>query len=81
MPFHVSVRLRSGHVLRGAAEGDNVSWMCVCGYKLPLLGTTRAGAPDTRCPNCTRLYRVLPFPHKGQEVESVQEIEPLKVTA
>lgn len=77
----VAVTLRNGQTTSATTEGNNASWMCVCGYKLPLLGTTRPSAADTRCPNCGRIYRVLPFPHSGAKVESVQEIEPAQLSA
>ena len=80
-PRILPVELADGRVLRGTAEGNNASWLCVCGYRLPLIGTTRTGAGDTRCPNCGRLYRVLPFPHDGSQVTSVREIELAKATA
>lgn len=79
-PRTIAVELRGGQVLSGSAEGNNASWLCACGYRTPLLGTTRSGAADTRCPNCGRLYRVHPHPHRGQEVTAVKEVEPARAT-
>jgi hypothetical protein len=79
-PRPIAVELRDRQVLTGSAEGNNASWLCVCGYRAPLLGTTRTGAGDTRCPNCGRVYRVYPFPHRGQKVSGVKEVEPARAT-
>lgn len=79
-PRTIAVELRGGQVLSGSAEGNNASWLCACGYRTPLLGTTRSGAGDTRCPNCGRLYRVHPHPHRGQKVTGVKEVEPARAT-
>jgi hypothetical protein len=80
-PRPIAVELRNGRVLRGSAEGNNASWLCICRFKTPLLGTTRVGAGDTRCPNCGRIYRVFPYPHSGKPVSGVKEIESAKATA
>jgi hypothetical protein len=79
-PRTIPVELRGGQVLSGSAEGNNASWLCACGYRTPLLGTTRSGAGDTRCPNCGRLYRVHPYPHRGQKVTGVKEVEQARAT-
>jgi hypothetical protein len=79
-PRAIAIELRGGQVLSGSAEGNNASWLCACGYRTPLLGTTRSGAGDTRCPNCGRVYRVHPYPHRGQKVTGVKEIEPARAT-
>jgi hypothetical protein len=79
-PRAIAVELRGGQVLSGSAEGNNASWLCACGYRTPLLGTTRSGAGDTRCPNCGRVYRVHPYPHRGQKVTGVKEVEPARAT-
>jgi hypothetical protein len=80
-PHSLAVEMQNGAVLRGSAEGNNASWLCACGYKSPLIGTTRSGAGDTRCPNCGRMYRTYPYPHRGQAVTSVKEIEAAKASA
>jgi len=79
-PRTIAVELRGGQVLSGSAEGNNASWLCACGYRTPLLGTTRSGAGDTRCPNCGRVYRVHPHPHRGQKATGVKEVEPARAT-
>ena len=80
-PRVLRAETRDGRLLRGAAEGNNASWMCACGYTVPLLGTTRPAAGDTPCPKCGRVYRVYPFPHSGEKVDAVKEIEPNKASA
>ena len=48
---------------RGAVRnGNNVAWMCSCGYGEPLLGTA-LGAPITKpkpvkCPKCDAIYEL-----------------------
>lgn len=73
-PRAIIVETRDGRPMRGSVEGNNASWTCRCGYALPLIGTTRPGAGDTRCPNCSRIYRVFPHPHTGARVTAVKEL-------
>jgi hypothetical protein len=41
-----------------SATGNNASWICQCGYKLPLIG--RSGNTLVKCPVCRRNYQVIP---------------------
>jgi hypothetical protein len=40
------------------ATGNNASWICQCGYKMPLIG--RSGNTKVECPECNRNYKVIP---------------------
>jgi hypothetical protein len=39
------------------ATGNNASWLCPCGYELPLIG--RSGVTRVACPDCNRKYLVI----------------------
>jgi hypothetical protein len=41
-----------------SATGNNASWLCPCGYKMPLIG--RSGNTLVKCPDCSRKYLVVP---------------------
>ena len=42
-----------------SAYGNNAAWNCRCGFRLPLIATTRPGQTDRTCPKCGAVYRVI----------------------
>jgi len=78
--FSVEVTLADGSSRAGRAEGNNASWMCVCGDPVPLIGRCYYQFNDTCftvCPSCERRYRVhgaRTSPTGGRQTTHVEEI-------
>lgn len=50
-------------------NGNNAAWMCVCGYRLPLIWTARPNAKKyTICPECKRHYGAVVRNNKPAEI-------------
>lgn len=53
----IPLELKNGKTYTAARNGNNAAWLCVCGYRLPLLwGGNQPKAP-TGCPQCGKVYR------------------------
>ena len=69
----VRVVHKDGQTTHGIDTGSDVWWHCVCGHRLPLLGTPGRKPTPIACPGCRRKFE-LPAREAGKLKEDVREI-------
>ena len=55
--------VQTGEPRLASATGNNAAWLCPCGRKLPLVGTTfpkNRPPREVECPECRNLYKLVP---------------------
>ena len=76
----VELKMLDRSVRTATATGNNAAWLCVCGYKKPLIGRTFEATPKVtqfvECEKCHKHYHL--YPENGElqrRVEFVQEVK------
>jgi hypothetical protein len=77
----IDVILLDGVGTKGTKTGNNASWLCVCGFKRPLLGRSggiKGPALNTvvECPHCHRVYFVVPSQKTGGRASQIRQLSP-----
>ena len=77
----IDLILINGESGQAIATGNNAAWLCVCGRELPLIGRTfRVEDPpeneQVHCPDCSRMYFVVPEGYAQARAIKVREIQP-----
>ena len=55
-----------------SCNGNNAAWLCVCGYRLPLIwngGGLKHKKRYTICPECKKHYEGLPYKGIPEEIK------------
>lgn len=76
----VRLLLLSGQHREAVATGNNAAWVCECKRSLPLIGCSgnQAGHSEgstVECPDCRRMYFVVPEDKDRGRVFEVREIK------
>ena len=80
LTVELKMRDRSVRNATATATGNNAAWLCVCGYKKPLIGRTFEATPKVtqfvECEKCHKHYHLYPENGESQKrVEFVQEVK------